>query len=113
MVLPGGSKGYSGQLQTEGLPKPVWQFMSSGMTTSTAQHGGTRCEGSFLEDLVGLRPLGTCSYFDGPNFGTIDIDWDARKVVLTVRDGQSGLAASDRDGVLQQVSFNLDTCQQL
>ena len=73
LVRPGIGFGYSEALLTEGLARPVWQFMSSGMTTSTAQHASSTCEGSFLEDLVGLRPLGKCALFSDPNFGTVDI----------------------------------------
>jgi hypothetical protein len=32
--------------------------MASGMSSSTAHHSGQQCEGSYREDLVGLRPLG-------------------------------------------------------
>ena len=74
VVMPGNSTGrYHEALRTGGLPRPVWQLMASGMTTSTAQHMGTTCEGTYLEDLVGLRPLGKCSLFSDPNFGTVDI----------------------------------------
>ena len=73
LVRPGNSSAYSQQLRTAGLPRPVWQFMSSGMTRSTAQHSGGACEGSYLEDLVGLRPLGKCAYYSEPNFGTVDV----------------------------------------
>jgi hypothetical protein len=59
-------------LQTGSLKKPVWQFMSSGMTSSTAQ-GSSSCKGTYFEDLVGLRPLGACSYYSQPNFGIVDI----------------------------------------
>ena len=64
---------YQKALLTEGLRRPVWQLMASGMTTSTAQHSSRVCEGSYLEDLVGLRPLGKCSIFSDPNFGTVDV----------------------------------------
>ena len=73
LVQPGNVSAYSQQLRTAGLPRPVWQFMSSGMTRSTAQHSGGACEGSYLEDLVGLRPLGKCAYYSEPNFGTVDV----------------------------------------
>ena len=72
-MRPGNASAYSQQLRTAGLPRPVWQFMSSGMTRSTAQHSGGACEGSYLEDLVGLRPLGKCAYYSEPNFGTVDV----------------------------------------
>ncbi|GAX80017.1 hypothetical protein CEUSTIGMA_g7456.t1 [Chlamydomonas eustigma] len=109
VVLPGSSSLYSSHLQTGSMKKPVWQFMSSGMTSSTAQ-GSTTCKGTYFEDLMGLRPLGTCSYFSKPNFGVVDIDWDARKVILRIADAKSGETAVSTDRIQQQVSFSLDTC---
>ncbi len=90
------------------------QFMSSGMTESTAgEHINTTCRGTFREDLVGLRPLGSCSYRSGPNFGVVDIDWTAWTVTMKIMDATSGSIATDQQGVLQQVSFSLDTCMQV
>ncbi|PNH11115.1 hypothetical protein TSOC_002087 [Tetrabaena socialis] len=96
--------------QTSKLKKHVYQLMSSGMTDSTAHHDGAPCAGTYREDVVGLRPLGRCSYMAGPNFGMVEIDWEKRVAHLTVRDAAGGGVAASSDGVQQHVAFSLDTC---
>lgn len=86
------------------------QVMSSGLTESTAKHGNTPCQGSYLEDLVGLRPLGRCSYVPQPAFGMIEVDWAGNKVHLQIRNGSSGAVAYGIDGRRQEVVLSLDTC---
>ncbi|KAG1658589.1 hypothetical protein FOA52_016201 [Chlamydomonas sp. UWO 241] len=110
LVRPGSGTGYSSSLQTASLARPLWQFMASGMSPETARHSGTDCKGSYREDLVGLRPLGACSYYSDPNFGVVDIDWDKRTVSLKILDGSSGDVANDAGGARQEVVFSLDTC---
>lgn len=109
LVRPGADHVYSESLQTGSLDMPIWQFMASGMSTETAHHAGEACEGSFRKDLVGLRPLGPCSFYSGPNFGVIDIDWAAKTVSLQIHDIE-GAVASDVDGKRQEMIFSLETC---
>lgn len=42
------------------------------MTASTAKHDGQGC-GAFREDVVGLRPLGSCAFAPDPNFGMVEV----------------------------------------
>jgi hypothetical protein len=49
------------------------QIMASGLTRSTARSEGLACEGSWLEDIVGLRPLGRCAYVPQPAFGMVEV----------------------------------------
>ncbi len=107
------------------LPSPplatcyLLQLMSSGMTTSTAELAADgrppACEGSFRDDLVGLRPLGRCSYVPDPAFGMVEVDWEGRVVTLSVRNGTGagGSVASGLDGSRQLLRFHLDGCQPL
>lgn len=53
------------------------------------------------EDLVGLRPLGACSYMAEPNFGLLEVDWGRRLVHLSIRDADGGGVAVDDAGVPQ------------
>ncbi|KAI8466011.1 MAG: hypothetical protein J3K34DRAFT_435005 [Monoraphidium minutum] len=112
-VINPGATMYSGMLQSEALAKPVWQIMSSGLTRSTARMEGTACEGTWLEDTVGLRPLGPCAYVPQPAFGMVEVDWPSRRVLLSIRDASSGDVAVGRDGSRQQVALSLDTCRQV
>lgn len=89
------------------------QAMASGMTFSTAEHKVLPCHGSFREDLVGLRPGGSCSYVPQPAFGMLEVDWQHRVVVLSVRNHSSGAVASGYDGSKQLIQFDLDSCRPL
>lgn len=60
VARPGQGSAYADMLASGRLAKNVFQAMASGMTTSTARYTGQPCEGSYREDLVGLRPLGRC-----------------------------------------------------
>ena len=84
--------------------------MSSGLTSSTAHHSEAGCEGSFREDLVGLRPLGRCAYVAQPNFGLLEVDWQEGVVSLSVRDEGSGGVALGQDGSRQEVRLSLEDC---
>lgn len=86
------------------------QVMSSGMTSSTARHSDAACEGSFREDLVGLRPLGRCAYMARPNFGLLEVDWQQGVVSLSVRGEEGGGVAAGHDGSRQEVRFSLGDC---
>ncbi|KXZ56257.1 hypothetical protein GPECTOR_1g224 [Gonium pectorale] len=110
IVEPGDGRPYTELLQTSKMKRHVYQVMASGMTTSTAHHDGSPCAGTYREDLVGLRPLGNCSYMDGPNFGMLEVDWEQRVVHLTIRDASGGGIAVGLDGRAQHVAFALDTC---
>jgi alkaline phosphatase D len=83
------------------------------MTFSTAEHKQLACEGSFREDLVGLRPGGKCSYVHQPAFGMLQVDWDKRIVSLSVRNHTTGGVAVGYDGTQQVVRFDLDSCNML
>ena len=50
------------------------------------------------------RPLGECAYVDVPNFGMVEIDWDARVLSMQIRDAADGVR------VLQHYDISLDTC---
>ena len=111
-VLPGRPKGtnYTDELQSERLAKPIWQVMASGLTTSTARYGGEPCEGSWRDDVAGLRPLGRCAYAAQPAFGAVEVDARRRRAVLSIRDAAGGGVAVGRDGSRQEVVISLDTC---
>lgn len=102
-------------LRLDRLRAPIYQLMASGLTASTArEHQGARCEGSYREDLAGLRPLGKCSYVARPAFGAIEVDWQQRWFELSVRDAEGGgiAAGGEKDGgVRQRVRVSLDTCE--
>lgn len=86
------------------------QIMASGLSRSTARSEGAPCEGSWLHDIVGLRPLGPCAYVPQPAFGLVEVDWAARRVALSIRDGGGGGVAAGKDGSRQRVVFSLDSC---
>ncbi|GBF97189.1 hypothetical protein Rsub_10050 [Raphidocelis subcapitata] len=115
VIMPGSPPGtnYSSQLQTARLAKPIWQVMASGMTSSTARSLGDPCEGTWLEDIVGLRPLGRCAYVPQPAFGGLEVDWARRRVQLSIRDAATGDVAIAMDGSRQAVAFDLDSCQRV
>jgi alkaline phosphatase D len=99
-------------LRLDRLARPVYQLMASGLTDSTAsQHSGRACEGTYREDLAGLRPLGRCSFVARPAFGGVEVDWSARWFELSVRDAEGGDVAVGEDGVRQRVRVSLDTCE--
>lgn len=87
--------------------------MGSGMTYSTAEHEGPKqkCEGSYREDLAGLRPLGKCSYVPDPAFSMLEVDWKERVVTLSVRNHTTGGIAVGYDGTQQMLQFSLDSCK--
>jgi hypothetical protein len=65
--------------------------MASGLTRSTARSEGLECEGSWLEDTVGLRPLGKCAYVPQPAFGMVEVrGWGGG------RGGRAGRACAAR-----------------
>jgi alkaline phosphatase D len=100
------------QLRLDRLAKPVYQLMSSGLTDSTAaQHTRQACEGSYREDLAGLRPLGKCSYVARPAFGGVEVNWRERWFELTVREAEGGMVAIGEDGARQRLRVSLDTCE--
>lgn len=39
------------------------------------------------------------------------VDWQRRRVLLTIRDAASGDVAIGKDGSRQELAFSLDTCQ--
>ncbi len=80
------------------------------MSESTAHHDQLPCDGTYREDLTGLRPLGRCAYVATPAFGMVEVDWGTRQVRLQVRDGRSGSVAVGMDGSRQEVVVSLDTC---
>ena len=84
--------------------------MSSGLTWSTAKPYYAKCQGTFREDRVGLRPLGPCSYVHEPSFGMVSVDWRQQRVSLTIRNGTTGEVAYGLDGKRQEVVFSLTNC---
>lgn len=50
------------------------------------------------------RPLGECAFSDVPNFGTIDIDWEAQTLSMQVRDAADGVR------ILQRYDISLSNC---
>jgi hypothetical protein len=58
--------------------------MASGLTNETGKNW--TCE-SFRRDPHGLRDHAECSFLRGPSFGTVQVDWAARRVKLQVRCG--------------------------
>lgn len=43
------------------------------MTDSTASYSQESCNGTYREDLMGLRPLGPCAITSRPNFGMVEV----------------------------------------
>ncbi|KAL6753601.1 hypothetical protein V8C86DRAFT_2724287 [Haematococcus lacustris] len=130
VAQPGGGWPYSAALSTAGLQRPVYQLMSSGLTASTASGGPQACEGSYHEDLVALRPPlpsspgagnssggggdGRCAYAPQPNFGLVEVDWEARVVRLQIRNAADGTLAVAKDGRSQMsLALSLDSCRPL
>lgn len=90
------------------------QVMSSGLSYSTADgHAANPCQGTYREDLVGLRPLGRCSYVADPAFALLEVDWALRRVTLSIRNHTGGGVATAHDGSVQQLAFDVDTCKLL
>eukprot|EP00200_Dunaliella_tertiolecta_P004176 CAMPEP_0202341118 /NCGR_PEP_ID=MMETSP1126-20121109/2261_1 /ASSEMBLY_ACC=CAM_ASM_000457 /TAXON_ID=3047 /ORGANISM="Dunaliella tertiolecta, Strain CCMP1320" /LENGTH=624 /DNA_ID=CAMNT_0048931911 /DNA_START=143 /DNA_END=2017 /DNA_ORIENTATION=- len=114
-VLPGPGKPYSSLLASDKLTRPIYQVMASALTNSTAMGPSALCKGDFEEDLVGLRqpPGGDCTFFAGPNFGMVEVDWESRRAKLQVRDGATGDIAIANDGLRLQIEISLDTCQKI
>ncbi|GMH45772.1 hypothetical protein BSKO_13735 [Bryopsis sp. KO-2023] len=115
VLKPGKGNKYSDRYQTEKLTKPIYQVMSSGMTTQTAKYS-TEEEGcsSFREDLAGLRPGGKCSMVLDPSFGMLDIDWESRIAKMQLRDHKNGKkVAKGYDGKLMELAIDIDTCNQV
>jgi alkaline phosphatase D len=110
VVLPGTDHPYSSILKTKTLRRPVWQVMSSGMTDSTASSVDEPCLGTYREDLVGLRPLGRCSFFSRPSFATIDVEVSSHTATMSIIDGLKGKVAVSQDGTRLSVTISLSTC---
>lgn len=100
-------------MNVQGLRKPIYQVMASGMDPSTApgliKQGP--CSG-YIRDEAGLRgPGNQCAMFGAPNFGTVDLDWRQRLIHLSIMNGDgSGVAVGDHGKPLQ-MSVNMDTCE--
>ncbi|GLC64325.1 hypothetical protein PLESTF_000149400 [Pleodorina starrii] len=112
VLAPGGRTPYAAAFQTNKIKKHIYQVMASGLTESTAHHEGLPCEGTYREDLLGLRPLGRCALTSRPNFGLVEVDWEGGVVHLTIRDAEGGGTATSQEpnGSSQHVAFSLKTC---
>jgi hypothetical protein len=101
----------------QGLTRPIWQIMASGMDRSTAQGLDTYCKDSccgFEKDNAGLRGPGReCRVFGDPNFGMIEFDWLSRIITLTVISGDNGGIAIAADGEALQTQISMDTCEEV
>jgi hypothetical protein len=80
----------------------IYQVLASGLTNSTAKPMAP-CEG-WRRDPAGLRPFGPCGYVKQPAFGSVEVDWEARRARLQVRGAVGG------GPVLQELTISLDTC---
>ncbi|CAG9466642.1 unnamed protein product [Pedinophyceae sp. YPF-701] len=123
ILRPGRDTKYAELLGTADLRRPIYQVMSSGMTTSTAgEHDPSECygpdgerEASWMYNSAGLRvrsrSVGVegewykeepCGIKYGMNFGTVEVE--GRRACLQIRDGDTG-------AVWDQVCLSLDTCE--
>jgi hypothetical protein len=96
----------------QGLQKPIYQMMASGMDVSTAK-GLDKCDDAccgFQKDVDGMRVPGPCSVFGDPNFGLIEFDWQGKVMTLRVMNGNGSGVAIGADGAVLQLSVSLDTC---
>lgn len=106
VLAPGSSAPYAARYGAAAARAPIYQVMASGLTNSTATpHVG--CEDPIRRDHSGLRPGGECAFVGRPAFGVVDVDWRRRRVHLQIRDAMDGTA------VLQSLTLDLDTCQQV
>ncbi|KAL6744686.1 hypothetical protein V8C86DRAFT_3127429 [Haematococcus lacustris] len=104
---------------------PAWRCPGMGWVP-----GPQACEGSYHEDLVALRPPlpsspgagnssggggdGRCAYAPQPNFGLVEVDWEARVVRLQIRNAADGTLAVAKDGRSQMsLALSLDSCRPL
>jgi alkaline phosphatase D len=67
--------------QSEGVPYPLYEITSSGLNMAYAHNHD-------------IGPLRLGEVFGEDNFGTIEIDWQAGLVTLSVRDGDGGAVRS-------------------
>jgi hypothetical protein len=102
----------------QGLTKPIYQVMASGMDKSTAEGlqkcsvGETCC--GWQKDVDGLRGPGkVCNIFGDPNFGVAEFDWSRRTVHLSIQRGDGKGVASGADGAPIEMRVNIDTCEQV
>jgi hypothetical protein len=100
----------------QGLKRPIYQVMASGMDVSTAKGLETGCAPgaqccSWNFDHDGLRgPNKTCNIYGDPNFGIAEFDWDMRHLALSVRRGDGGGVAAGADGVPIRLTLDMDSC---
>lgn len=64
------------KINAPGLSKPLWDFTSSSLNFAFGKGDGGEREPD---------PRRTGGFWGIPNFGQIDIDWNAKKVVMTLR----------------------------
>ena len=98
----------------QGMSRPIWQIMASGMDPSTATGLDTSCGDvccSWWRDDAGLRgPDRSCHVYGDPNFGVVDLDFDAQVISLSIIAGDTGSVAMAADGALLQVQISMKTC---
>ena len=68
--------------EVKGLSKPLWDFTSSSLNMSFGKGDSRDREPD---------PARTGGFWSIPNFGQIDIDWDAKKVTLSLRKDDGSL----------------------
>lgn len=99
----------------QGLQKPIYQVMASGMDRSTATGLNTDCGQpccGFDRDKDGLRgPGNTCAAFGDPNFGTVDLDWRERLIHLSIMNGNGSGVAVGAHGKPLKLTVDMDTCE--
>lgn len=100
----------------QGLQKPIYQVMASGMDPSTAKGLGSADCGQpccgFHRDEAGLRGPGhACSVFGDPNFGTVDLDWQKRLIHLSIMNGDGSGVAVGADNEALEMTVDMDTCE--
>lgn len=102
----------------QGLQKPIYQIMASGMHPSTAV-GLDACDESELccgwnHDSDGLRGAGrACTTYGQPNFGVAEFDWEARVLHLRIMRGDGRGVAAGVDGTVIKMDISIETCQQV
>lgn len=99
----------------QGLARPIWQIMSSGMDKSTASGLDTSCGDAccgFVKDNAGLRGKGkACHVYGKPNIGMLEFDWLRNTITLSIVAGDTGGIAIGADGAPLQVSISMETCE--
>ena len=51
--------------------------------------------------------------YGDPNFGVVDLDFDAQVISLSIIAGDTGSVAMAADGALLQVQISMKTCERI